>query len=76
MPKLVDNGVVILAVGNRVANVNGVIAAGRVPLDVFDVFPHHEPGVLIQRDMRWAHFIFRHGGNFVVVEQTKSARAK
>lgn len=74
MPKFVDDGVVILAVGDCVTNVNGVIAAGRVALDIFNVFPHDEPGVLIQRDARWAHF--QHGGSFLVMERAKSARAK
>jgi hypothetical protein len=62
MPKLVEDGVIIRAVGDCFANINGMVATRRVTLDIFDVFPHDEASVEIQRDARWARFW--HGGNF------------
>ena len=74
MPKLVEDGVVIRAVGDCVANINGMVATRRVTLDIFDVFPHDEAGVEIQRGARWARFW--HSGNFSMMARAKSARGR
>jgi hypothetical protein len=63
--KLMGNSVAILAVRDSIANVSRMIATGRVALDIFDVFSHHEPGVSIAPGVRPKRFRTRHGGDFL-----------
>lgn len=47
MSKLMGDSVSILAIGDSIANVNQTIATRRAAVDVFDVFPHDPPSLLI-----------------------------